>query len=74
MKQCVRVGMGLALLPAIVVSRELRQQAFKALHWGGPSLDIETHVLWHKDKWVSPAMSVFLELLKDEAEEVAVPA
>jgi hypothetical protein len=31
-------------------------------------------VLWHKDKWVSPAMAVFLELLKDEAEEVAVPA
>ena len=74
MKQCVRVGMGLALLPAIVVARELRQQSFRALHWAGPSLDIETHVLWHKDKWVSPAMSAFLELLRDEAEEVAASA
>jgi DNA-binding transcriptional LysR family regulator len=39
-KQCVIAGMGLALLPAIVVARELRQHQFKALHWAGPSLDI----------------------------------
>jgi DNA-binding transcriptional LysR family regulator len=71
MKQCVRVGMGLALLPAIVISRELRQHLFKALHWGGPSLDVTTHVLWHKDKWVSPAMTAFLELLQSQADDPA---
>lgn len=68
-KQCVRVGMGLALLPAIVVARELRQNQFKALHWEGPSLDIDTHVLWHKDKWISPAMAAFLELIKAQLEQ-----
>ena len=26
--------------------------------------DIGTHILWHKDKWVSPAMAAFLELVK----------
>jgi DNA-binding transcriptional LysR family regulator len=67
-KQCVCAGMGLALLPAIVVARELRQNQFKALHWNGPSLDIGTHVLWHKDKWVSPAMTAFLELIKAQVE------
>jgi DNA-binding transcriptional LysR family regulator len=67
-KQCVSAGMGLALLPAIVVARELRQNQFKALHWNGPSLDIGTHVLWHKDKWVSPAMSAFLELIEAQVE------
>lgn len=63
-KQCVAAGMGIALLPAIVVARELRQNHFKALHWTGPSLDIGTHVLWHKDKWLSPAMTAFLDLIK----------
>ncbi len=63
-KQCVAAGMGIALLPAIVVARELRQNHFKALHWTGPSLDIGTHILWHKDKWVSPAMTAFLDLIK----------
>ena len=68
-KQCVAAGMGLALLPAIVVARELRQNQMKALHWAGPSLDIATHILWHKDKWVSPAMAAFAELCKDKLEE-----
>lgn len=68
-KQCVCAGMGLALLPAIVVARELRQNHFKALHWNGPSLDIATWVLWHKDKWVSPAMTAFLELIKLQVEQ-----
>ena len=67
-KQCVCAGMGLAFLPAIVVARELRQNQFKALHWNGPSLDIGTHVLWHKDKWLSPAMTAFLELIKAQVE------
>ncbi len=68
-KQCVAAGMGIALLPAIAVAKELRQHQFKALHWGGPSLDIHTHILWHKDKWVSPAMAAFRDLLKDTLEE-----
>jgi DNA-binding transcriptional LysR family regulator len=68
-KQCVCAGMGLALLPAIAVARELRQNQFKALHWSGPTLDIATWVLWHKDKWVSPAMTAFLELIKLQVEQ-----
>jgi DNA-binding transcriptional LysR family regulator len=68
-KQCVTAGMGLAILPAIAVARELRQNQMKALHWAGPTLDIATHVLWHKDKWISPAMQAFVELCKDKLEQ-----
>jgi DNA-binding transcriptional LysR family regulator len=68
-KQCVLAGMGLGLLPAIVVSRELRQHQIKALHWAGPSMDIATHILWHKDKWISPAMAAFIELVKEKLED-----
>jgi DNA-binding transcriptional LysR family regulator len=61
--------MGLALLPAIVISRELRQHLFKTLNWAGPSLDVTTYILWHKDKWVSPAMAAFLELLQSQVDD-----
>lgn len=70
-KQCLSAGMGLGLLPAIVVARELRQHDFNALHWAGPPLDIGTHAVWHKDKWVSPAMAAFLELVKETMEDAA---
>jgi DNA-binding transcriptional LysR family regulator len=68
-KQCVVAGMGLGLLPAIVVSRELQQHQFKTLAWAGPSLDIPTHLIWHKDKWISPAMAAFQELMMQKLED-----
>jgi DNA-binding transcriptional LysR family regulator len=68
-KQCVIAGMGLGLLPAIVVARELRQHQFKALAWAGPCLDISTRLMWHKDKWVSPAMTAFQRLIQEKVEE-----
>ena len=68
LKQCIALGMGIGLLPEIVVARELRQNRLKALHWTGPSLDIVTQILWHKDKWISPAMAAFMELVKDKLE------
>lgn len=64
MKQCVRVGMGIALLPAMVIARELRQGQFRTLHWAGPSLDVQTYLVWHRDKWISPAMAAFTELVR----------
>ncbi|MGD0733566.1 MAG: LysR family transcriptional regulator [Terracidiphilus sp.] len=68
-KQCVAVGMGLGLLPAIVVSREIRQHQLKALHWAGPSLDIATNIVWHKDKWISSAMAAFIDIVKEKLED-----
>ena len=68
-KQCVAAAMGIGLLPAIAIAREIRQHQFKALHWAGPTLDIHTHIFWHKDKWVSPAMAAFRDLVKDAMDE-----
>lgn len=64
-KLCVAAEMGIGLLPAIVVARELREHQFKALHWAGPSLDVTTSLLWHRDKWISPAMAAFRDLLQE---------
>ena len=69
LKQCVTLGMGIGLLTAIAVARELRQNRLKALSWAGPSLDIDTYILWHKDKWISPAMSAFMDLVKDKLKD-----
>jgi DNA-binding transcriptional LysR family regulator len=64
MKQCIVAGMGLGLLPEIVVAGEVRRGKLKAVRWTGPTFDIGTHILWHKDKWISPAMAAFRELVQ----------
>lgn len=59
-KQCAILGMGIALLPEMVVAGELAKRRLRALPWNGPRLDIGLHVVWHRDRWRTPAMEGFL--------------
>jgi DNA-binding transcriptional LysR family regulator len=61
-KQCMAAGMGLAVLPAIAVARELREKQCTAIRWAGPSLDVATHLTWHHDKWISPSLAAFRDV------------
>ena len=70
-KECVMLGMGLGLLPEIVVAEELGRKELSTLRWAGPEMDIATHVVWHKDKWISPALRVFLSVLQEMVGEGA---
>lgn len=63
-KQCLVAGMGLGVLPEIVVARELASGQLVALRWAGQELDIGVQVVWHKDKWLSPNIAAFLKTLK----------
>jgi DNA-binding transcriptional LysR family regulator len=65
-KQCATLGMGIALLPEIVVAAEIRTGALRVLAWRGPDVSMSTHVVWHKDRSMTPAMRGFLDTL-DEA-------
>ena len=71
-KQCVSLGMGVGLLPEIVVAPELAGKQLVSFRWAGPSLDIATHVVWHKDKWISPAQQAFVTLLQEMLADAAV--
>jgi DNA-binding transcriptional LysR family regulator len=64
-KRCASLGMGIALLPKIVVAKELERKQLASFAWAGPNLDIATHVVWHKDKWISPAQQAFVSLLEE---------
>jgi DNA-binding transcriptional LysR family regulator len=70
-KECVSLGMGLGLLPEIVVDRELSRKQIVSLAWIGTEMGIATHVVWHKDKWISPALGAFISLLEQMLKEPA---
>ena len=73
-KECVSLGMGLSLLPEIVVDRELARKQLVSLAWTGTEMGIATHVVWHKDKWISPALGAFISLLEQMLKEPASAA
>lgn len=64
-KQCAVLGMGIALLPEIVVAGELAKRRLRALSWSGPRLDIGLHIVWHRDRWRTPAMDGFLSTVTE---------
>ena len=64
-KECVRLGLGLGLLPEIVVSDELACKQLATLRWAGPELDIATHLVWHRDKWLTPALRAFISVVQE---------
>jgi DNA-binding transcriptional LysR family regulator len=63
MKQCAAAGMGIALLPAISVERELHHAQCTAIRWAGTSLDVATHLTWRRNKWISPALAAFRDVV-----------
>jgi DNA-binding transcriptional LysR family regulator len=72
-KQCVHAGMGIGLLPEIVIAAELRKRQFAIMNWHSAKMTIATHVLWHKDKWISPGMQAFLDVLKAKLQQTSSP-
>jgi DNA-binding transcriptional LysR family regulator len=73
-KECVSLGLGLAFLPEIVVARELALKQVARLAWVGAELDMATHIVWHKDKWISPGLGAFISMLEQMLKEPASAA
>lgn len=70
-KQCATLGMGIALLPEIVIAGELSRGALVRLPWRGADLSMSTHVVWHRDRTMTPAMRGFVEVLSSSASRSA---
>lgn len=61
-KQCVIAGLGVSLLPEVAVRKEIDSGQLAALTWIGPSFSTVLQLIWHKDKWMSPAIRAFMTM------------
>lgn len=61
-KQITMSGLGITLLPKVAVEDEISSGKLISLNWAGPDFQIISQVLYHKDKWISPALREFLKL------------
>ncbi|HEX3046874.1 MAG TPA: LysR substrate-binding domain-containing protein [Bacillota bacterium] len=64
-KQLVMSGLGITVLPLIAVSEECNAGRLVRLNWKGPAFEIFTHVVYHKDKWVSGPLKAFIEMIHE---------
>ncbi|MBP2628021.1 MAG: transcriptional regulator, LysR family [Firmicutes bacterium] len=61
-KECTICGLGIAILPKIAVKDESERGKLIELDWAGPSFDVKTQLIYHHEKWITPALRAFLEL------------
>lgn len=54
--------MGISVLPEIAVKQEVEQGRISVLPWNKPDFQMVTQMVWHKEKWLSPALRAFIEL------------
>lgn len=64
-KQCAKAGMGVAVLPKIAVWGELEGGFLSRLPWAIPLGPLTTQLVYHKDKWVSPALRALIDTTRD---------
>jgi DNA-binding transcriptional LysR family regulator len=62
-KRCVIDGIGVAMFPLMAIAAEIDQGRISPLDWPD---DLETAILmiWHRDKWLSPALTHFMDTVR----------
>ncbi|QUG42716.1 LysR family transcriptional regulator [Psychrobacillus sp. INOP01] len=69
MKRCVMSGLGIACLPLMTVIDEIKEGKLKVIPCDGDFKQIYSQVAYHKNKWVSPALSTFIDITLKHAKE-----
>lgn len=63
-KQCTMAGIGVAVLPQIAVAKEIERGELCPVNWNQPDFHAMTQLMWHNDKWMSPALSAFISMTR----------
>ncbi|GGB62617.1 LysR family transcriptional regulator [Virgibacillus dakarensis] len=63
-KQCVIAGLGIAILPAMVVEKDINHGLMKELKWEHSTPSLFTQIAWHKDKLLTVPLMSFVELTR----------
>lgn len=65
-KQCIMCGFGIALLPYSAVSQEISMGLMYAKRLSSCE-NLSVYLSYHKDKWLSPSIQTFLNILRRHA-------
>ncbi len=65
-KQFVADGGGISVLPDMALSGEGRDERLVRLNLSGEPLNVESLMIVHKEKWISPALADFMATVRED--------
>ncbi|MFZ4928420.1 LysR family transcriptional regulator [Chryseobacterium sp. Mn2064] len=72
-KKSIINNLGIACLPHFVVDEEIKKGEIKEINIKGFQCTVTMITAYHSNKWISPAMSLFLKILNDQMMYEPVP-
>lgn len=69
-KRCVGEGLGISLLPRIAVASEVKRGELTILPWADGPLETVVFMIWHREKWLTPTLSAFLQTVRQTVQQV----
>lgn len=73
-KQCVKSGLGISLLPRITVEQEINSGELVILHIETCKISICAKMIYHKQKWISPPLSALKNMISLKQNETRTEA
>ena len=64
-RQYAAAGLGVTVLPEIVARQDVAAGRLAVLPWGEGPLEAAVLMVWHRDKWISPALAGFMDLCRE---------
>ncbi len=64
-KKCIANGFGITIMPRMSVKKELEQKSLAVLPWTEDNLETAILMIWHKDKWISPTLKAFMDMMRN---------
>ncbi len=64
LRGCIMNGLGVSILPELAVRGDVAAGRLKVLPWSGGQLETAVLMLRHKDKWLSPPLTAFMDLVR----------
>ncbi len=63
-RACVRSGLGVSIMPRFSVEAEVATGNLKVVQVRGHSFSVQLMMIWRNDKWLSPALSGFMDIAR----------
>ncbi len=63
LKRYTKMGTGVALFPVAVIQEEMQRGEIVSLDWLGNELTMPIWLIWHREKWMSPAVTAFRDMV-----------
>jgi DNA-binding transcriptional LysR family regulator len=65
LRACVGAGVGVTILPEVAAREDISNGRMAVIPWAGEPFETALLMVWHKEKWLSPALKAFMALVRE---------